>query len=98
MEPIKRKITIIGESFEFVFKKDYTEYAKCLIEVEANKLDENNIYDYFREGEFTDGEVESLNGEHFLFGFLESLGQSDKCPENLFNSDKPLKYKVEAYI
>jgi len=95
MKLIKRKITIIGEDFEFSFIKDYTKYAIDLIKNKTNKLNESNIYDFFKEGEFNDNEIKNLNGVHFLFGFLEALGQSEDCPEKLFTYDKPLKYKIK---
>lgn len=95
LEPIVRKITIIGKDFSFSFIEDETEYAQDLIEAECNGLNEENVYNYFKEGKFTDKEVKVLNGKHFLFGFLESLYQSEDCPDILRNYKEPLTYIVE---
>lgn len=95
IKPIIREITIVGDRFKFTFTEDFTEYAIDLIEAGCNGFDENNIYDYFAEGEF-----ESLNYEHFLHGFMERLLQSDECPDVLYNCKCPLKYivkKVESF-
>lgn len=95
INPIIRKVSIIGDDFEFSFVVDETEYAKDLIRAGCNGLNEQNIYDYFAEGEFTDEDIEKLNGKHFIFGFLETLGQSEKCPDVLFSYTGKLTYKVE---
>ena len=92
--PIVRKVTITGNNFEFSFIEDQTEYAIDLIEAGCNGLDETNVYDYFSEGEFKDEEVNELNGKHFLFGFLEALDQSERCPDTLHTYKGKLKFKI----
>lgn len=90
-----RKITITGEDFSISFAEDQTEYAQDLINVKSNGFNEENIYEYFKEGKFTDEEVNTLNGKHFLFGFLEALYQSERCPDFLYNYKGLLTYTVE---
>lgn len=101
IKPIEVKVTIIGDTFSFSFTEEYTDYAQDLVEC-GNKfhktntpMTEENIYDYFAAGEFTDQEIEDLNGNHFLFGFLETLGQSNRFPEVLHTYQGELTYKVE---
>lgn len=101
LKAIKTKITIIGDGFEFSFTEDYTEYAKDLIKCNNVFSDTNepitreNIRRYFKDSEFKDKDIEKLNGNHFLYGFLESLGQSEECPEVLFNYEGDLLFKTE---
>lgn len=95
LKPIVRKITITGEDFSISFTEDQTEYAQDLINAKSNGFNEENIYEYFKEGKFTDEEVNALNGKHFLFGFLEALYQSERCPDFLYNYKGPLTYTVE---
>jgi hypothetical protein len=95
LKPIIRKITITGENFSVFFIEDETEYAEDLIEAGCNGFDEKNIYEYFKEGKFTDKDVDALNGKHFLFGFLEALYQSERCPDILYTCTCPLTYTIE---
>lgn len=95
IKPIIRKITITGDNFSVSFKEDQTEYAKDLIEAGCNGLDETNIEDYFMPGMFAEEDIESLNGQHFLYGYLESLYQSDRCPDILHTCTCPLYFTVE---
>lgn len=84
MKEIKVKVTAkCNDGFSFSLIEDYTDYAEDLIEcnnvfTSTNiKMTEENILDYFKEGEFKDSEIESLNGDHFIFGWLETISQSD---------------------
>lgn len=98
---IKVKITIIGDDFELSFIEDVTEYAHVLVECgnvfsdTGVRMTHENIRRYFASGEFTDEEIADLNGSHYIFGFLEAFGQSDRCPSFLYNYNGKLRYKVE---
>ena len=76
MKPIKVKVSIRSDTFGFFIIKDYTNYAKSLIECNNvfsstnEKMTEENILDYFSNKEFTLEEIDTINGSHFLFGFL----------------------------
>lgn len=91
---MKKKITLMSDNWELTFKEDYTEFAEDMIESDE-KYNENNIEEYFANGEFEDDEINDLNGKHFLFGFIESLYQSRRCPQNLILNSGDIKYKVE---
>lgn len=108
MKDIKVSVTLSGEDesfkFSFTFLRDYTQYAKTLIECNniftntGEKMTEENIDRYFSEGTFTDDELEGLNGSHFIYGFIESLAQSDECPDVLRLFDGQLNIKVERCL
>ncbi len=95
LKPIIRRVTLEGEDFSFSFKEDETEYAMDLMAVKSNGLNEDNIYDYFAPGEFSDDEINDLNGKHFIYGFLEALYQSSRCPDTLYSYSGKLNVKVE---
>jgi hypothetical protein len=94
-------ITIISDNIEFTFKEDYTEYAQVLIDCNnifhdtGVPMTESNILDYFHDGHFKEEDIKNLNGNHFLFGFLESLGQSDEFPDVLYSYKGKLEYKTK---
>ena len=102
MDNIKVCVSICDEeqTFSFSFIRDYTQYAKALIDCNnvfdstGENMTEENIYKFFSEGEFTYDEIEKLNGDHFLFGFIESLAQSESCPDCLYSYEGNLKFKV----
>lgn len=100
IKPITVEIVITGDKFSFTFQEDYTDYAADLIECSnvfkdtQILMNAENIYDFFKDGEFESKDIESLNGNHFLFGFLENFGQSDMCPEKLYTYSGELKYKT----
>lgn len=76
------------------------EIQNCSIEYQALLESEGKDYadSYFKPGVFTDQDVQRLNGDHFIFGYLESLGQSDRCPAQYQTSETPCTYKVEQVI
>lgn len=101
MKPIKVMVTVKTEKYSYSVIEDYTEYAEDLIDCNNEftstgvKMTEDNIEDYFKEGTFKDSEIEVLNGDHFLFGFVESLAQSDSCPEFIRNRNEEMTFIVE---
>ncbi|QUH21819.1 hypothetical protein [Alkaliphilus sp. B6464] len=95
LKPIIRKITIIGDNFSFSFIEDKTNYAASLVEISCNGFSEQNIYNYFAEGEFKSNEIEDLNSKHFLYDFIEDFVQSERCPDMLYIYTGDLKFKVE---
>ena len=98
IDPIIRKVTLIGDNFSFSFTEDLTDLAQMRIFYSPDEFNTNNILEYFKEGEFSEEEVTNLNGKHFIYGFLESLGQSERCPDFLYTYEGDLKYKVERVI
>ena len=44
--------------------------------------------------DISEKKVNDLNGRHFIFGFLESLYQSDRCPSFLFDNSDEGKVEV----
>jgi len=98
--PIKIKVTIKTTDFELILTHDYTEYAKTLIECNnifpstGTKMTESNICEYFRPGTFSSKDIDSLNGEHFLFGFVETIAQEPKYA-NLLSDFDEITFVVE---
>lgn len=86
----KRKVELICEDFGYWTIEDYTDYFE---DIKAEEGIEKAL-DYFRCGEFDDEFVNKNNGKHFLFGYMESLGQSDNCPPQLFYYSGKTIYKV----
>ena len=84
MQQIKVKVTIRSDSFGFFIIEDYTNYARTLIECNNvftstnEKMTEDNILDFFSNGNFTLEEIEKNNGSHFLFGFVENISQDER--------------------
>lgn len=93
--PIKVNITIHTEDFELSLTKDYTEYAADLIKCNnvfastGEKITEENVREYFKSGTFhmDQDSIDALNGNHFLFGFVESIFQNDKYANLLRDFD-----------
>lgn len=89
MKTIKVKTTIKAGNIELSLTEDYTSYAKALIECNniftstGIKMTEENILDFFKEGSFTYEQVDTLNGDHYLFGWLERICQDSKYFELL---------------
>lgn len=101
MKPIKVKVTVTAGSFSCSYEEDYTDYAKTLIEcnnvfTSTNvKMTEKNILEYFKPGIFKGSEIDTLNGDHFIYGWLESFAQSRRCPEELFEYNDEIYFEVE---
>jgi hypothetical protein len=61
----------------------------------ANPDLEKMTFEHFhREVEFPLNQLNQYNGSHFIFGFLESLWQSDNCPSFMY--DDSLTFEVEV--
>ena len=56
---------------------------------------EKGFLDFFKEGSYSYNDVVLLNGDHFLFGFLERIFQSEKYSNILNNYDGELQFIVE---
>jgi len=51
--------------------------------------DENKEYTReLSEFEATDKNISKFNGNHFIFGYMECLAQSDYCPPWLYEAEK----------
>lgn len=93
MEAINVKVTMRAKNFELSLTEDYTEYAEELIEcnnvfTSTNiKMTEENIRDYFKEGTFTWEEIDALNGDHFIYGFVERISQDYRYSDLLAEYD-----------
>lgn len=89
---MKFKITIDCGDIGFWQIEDIKDFYNDVLNDEGKVFADK----YFTTGEFTDEWLEENNGKHFLFGYLESLCQSDECPGFLFNNNiKTNKYIVE---
>ncbi|MFF2531363.1 hypothetical protein ACFVS2_20885 [Brevibacillus sp. NPDC058079] len=90
--PIKRKITVMGENWGWFEIEDCTDHYNMILSSEGKESADT----YFQPGIYTSQEIDALNGKHFLFGFIEALGQSENCPPQLFALTEPLAYHVET--
>lgn len=92
---MKRKITVMCENWFYgEIEEIDQEYYNDVLEDKGKEGADN----FFRCGEFTDEEVLKGNGKHFLYGWLECLGQSDYCPPRFYLENKPTKYIVEEVL
>jgi hypothetical protein len=46
---------------------------------------------FFKEGTFKGDEIEDENGNHYVFGYMEGLMQSDRCPSFLYESETDIQ-------
>ncbi|WCK57252.1 hypothetical protein PP175_29110 (plasmid) [Aneurinibacillus sp. Ricciae_BoGa-3] len=79
---MKRKITIDAGTIGFFEVEEITQYYADIKESEG----EQAAKDFFRPGEFDGDKIEDYNGKHFIYGYMESLTQSDRCPSFLYDS------------
>lgn len=76
MFSVRRKITIEGKDWGYYEVIDFTEpYLD-----KFGRVSKKHAEDYFRVGEFLAPEIKGLNGNSFVFGYIEALMQSDDCP------------------
>ena len=58
-------------------------------------MTEENISNYFKSGEYTSEEIEGLNGDHFLYGFIESISQNEKYADLFYLFEEDPVFVVE---
>lgn len=97
---IRVKVSIKTEDQEASFIEDYTDYAKDLIDYgnsfgDGRKMSDENILEFFSNGAFLGKDIEDTNGNHFIYGFVEALTQSERCPEFLFAQEKEIIITTE---
>lgn len=80
-------VELIYSFNETQFKEEFGEWiSDC-------GMSESEVNDYFRSISCNESEISNFNGNHFIFGWIESLYQSDNCP--MFFSDELVDIQVE---
>ncbi|PLS19103.1 hypothetical protein CVD28_01465 [Bacillus sp. M6-12] len=80
---MKLKITIDAGEVGFWEVDTVTDYYEEMKEVRG----EEHATSFFRSGVFEGEEIESHNGKHYIYGYLEGLYQSDRCPHFLYDAE-----------
>ena len=82
MQNIKVKVSIVADLIE----------CNNVFSSTGVKMTEENILDYFKPGKYTYEDIENANGDHFLYGFVETIAQSDKYAQFLYDNDSYILY------